>query len=307
MRIGLVEGATGGSPSVMAIVDDAKRAEDEGFAIYSMANIFSHDAVGTLTLAGAQTSRIELATGIVPTYPRHPMAMAQQALTAQAASGGRFTLGIGLSHQVVIEGMLSISYDRPARHMREYLNVLMPLLRGEPVQYEGDQYTYRGQLTVPDAEPVPCLLAALAPVMLRLAGEVADGTTLWMTGAKTVEEHIAPRIQRAASNAGRPDPRIVCGLPIALTDDAGGARDAAAKQFQNYGRLPSYRAMLDIEGAAGPEDVAIVGDEAALDAALDQLEASGVTDFVGAPFTADSGAVERTRAYLADRARQRNG
>lgn len=306
MRIGLIAGATGGSPSLAAIVEDAQRAEIEGFALFAMANIFTHDAIGALTVAGTQTERIELATAIVPTYPRHPFAMAQQALTAQAAAEGRFTLGIGLSHRVVIEGMLDISYDRPARHMREYLQVLMPLLHGEAVRYEGEQYTARGQLSVPDAKPVPCLLAALAPVMLRLAGEFADGTTLWMTGPKTVEEHIGPRIRRAASNAGRPDPRIVCGLPIALTNDAGGARAAAGAQFENYGNLPSYRAMLDIEGAPSPGDVAIVGDEAALDAALDRLESVGVTDFTGAPFAADDGAVERTRAYLADRAKQRS-
>lgn len=307
MRIGLMAGWDPRQPSVTAIVEDAKRAEEEGFTVFAMANVFAHDAIGTLTLVGGLTSRIELTTGVVPTYPRHPMTMAQQALTAQAASGGRFTLGIGLSHQVVIEGTFGISFDRPARHMREYLSVLMPLLHGEAVQYEGDQYTLRGRLRIPDAEPVPCLLAALAPVMLRLAGEVADGTALWMTGAKTVEEHIGPRIRRAASNAGRPDPRIVCYLPIALTGDAAGAREAAAQQFSGYGRLPSYRAMLDIEGAPGPEDVVLVGDEAALDAALDRLAAVGVTDFVGAPFAADDGAVGRTRAYLADRARQHSG
>jgi F420-dependent oxidoreductase-like protein len=302
MRIGLFAGTTGGAPDVMSIVDDVKRAEDEGFATFSLSNIFSHDAIGALTLAGAQTSRIELLTNIVPTYPRHPVAMAQQALTAQAASRGRFTLGIGVSHQVVIEGMLGLSYDRPARHMSDYLEVLMPLLRGDAVRHEGEQYTLRGQLSIPDATPVPCLLAAMAPVMLRLAGEVADGTTLWMTAAKTVEEHVAPRIRRAAANVGRAEPRIVCGLPIALTTDAGAARAAAAEQFQTYGQLPSYRSMLDFEGATGPADVAIVGDETALDHALDRLEASGVTEFVGAPFAADSEAVTRTRAFLADRA-----
>ena len=282
-----------------SIVEDAERAEREGFALFAMANIAGHDAIGALTVAGTRTSRIRLATGVVPTFPRHPTTMAQQALTAQAASGGRFTLGVGLSHQISIEGGYGLSFDRPAVHMREYLSVLLPLLRGEPVQFEGTQYRVRAALRTPDAPPVRCLIAAMAPVMLKLAGSMADGTILWMTGARAVAGHIVPRVTRAAAEAGRPAPEVVCMLPIALTADPAEAHRRAAAQFENYGRLPSYRAMLDREGVAGPGDVALVGDEAALRQQLGRLRDAGVTTFAGGAFDDGSGSLERTRAFLA--------
>jgi len=302
MQIGLM--GLGGT--LDEIVQGAVDAEAAGLASFAVANIFGHDAIGALTLAGARTSRIELLTAVVPSYPRHPAAIAQQALTASAASRGRFTLGIGLSHQVVIEGMYGLSFDRPARPMREYLSVLTPLLRGEPVRVAGESYTFRGALRVTDVHyPVPCVIAAMAPAMLRLAGSLADGTVLWMTGAKAIREHVAPRMRAAAAEAGRPEPRVICALPIALTDDVAAARALAGKQFENYGRLPSYRAMLDRQGAATPADAALIGDEAALDAALRELEESGVTQFNGAPFDDGAGSVARTHAFLAERARER--
>lgn len=300
MRLGIFTGSTGPAAKVTDVVADARQAEAEGFASFAMANIFSHDAMGALTLAAAQTERIELMTAVVPTYPRHPHAMAQQAVTVQAAGGGqRFVLGIGLSHAVVIEGMFGMSFDRPARHMKEYLDVLLPLLAGERVQYQGEQYKGNLFLEVADAEPVSCMLAAMGPAMLRLAGARTDGTILWMTGANAVETHIAPAMNAAAREAGRPDPRIVVGLPILLTNDADAGREAAAQQFANYGNLPSYRGMLDIEGAAHPADVAIIGTEEGLEASLRRLIDAGATDFGAAAFGTEEERA-RTRAFLAE-------
>ena len=300
MKIGIFTGSTGPAAKVTDVVADARAAEAEGFATFAMANIFSHDAMGALTLAAAQTERIELMTAVVPTYPRHPHAMAQQAKTVQAAGGGRrFVLGIGLSHAVVIEGMFGMSFDRPARHMKEYLDVLLPLLAGERVQYEGEQYRGNLFLEIADAEPVDCMLAAMGPAMLRLAGARTEGTILWMTAAKAVETHIAPAINAAAREAGRPDPRIVVGLPIMLTNDADAGREAAAAQFANYGNLPSYRGMLDIEGAAHPADVALIGTEEGLEASLRRLIDAGATDFGAAAFGSEE-EQSRTRAFLAE-------
>ena len=300
MRLGIFTGSTGPAAKVTDVVADARQAEAEGFASFAMANIFSHDAMGALTLAAAQTERIELMTAVVPTYPRHPHSMAQQAVTVQAAGGGqRFVLGIGLSHAVVIEGMFGMSFDRPARHMKEYLDVLLPLLAGERVQYQGEQYKGNLFLEVADAEPVSCMLAAMGPAMLRLAGARTDGTILWMTGANAVETHIAPAMNAAAREAGRPDPRIVVGLPILLTNDADAGREAAAQQFANYGNLPSYRGMLDIEGAAHPADVAIIGTEEGLEASLRRLIDAGATDFGAAAFGTEEERA-RTRAFLAE-------
>lgn len=300
MRIGIFTGSTGPAAKITDVVADARAAEAEGFATFAMANIFSHDAMGALTLAAAQTERIELMTAVVPTYPRHPHAMAQQAATVQAAGGGRrFVLGIGLSHAVVIEGMFGMSFDRPARHMKEYLDMLLPLLAGERVQYQGEQYKGNLFLEIADAESVDCMLAAMGPAMLRLAGARTDGTILWMTAAKAVETHIAPAINAAAREAGRPDPRIVVGLPIMLTNDADAARETAAAQFANYGNLPSYRGMLDIEGAAHPADVALIGTEEGLEASLRRLIDAGATDFGAAAFGSEEEQA-RTRAFLAE-------
>ena len=299
MEIGIFIGGAGAAPSVQNIVEQAQAAEAAGFSTFGMANIFSHDAMGALTLAAAQTERIELMTAVVPTYPRHPHAMAQQALTVQAAAGGaRFVLGIGLSHQIVIENMFGYSFDRPARHMKEYLDVLLPLLNGEPVRTDGEHYRGAVSLDIPDAaKPVSCMLAAMGPAMLRLAGARTDGTILWMTNAAVVESHVAPLLNEAAEAAGRAQPRIVAGLPMMLTSDAAAAKETAAQQFATYGQLPSYRAMLDLGGAANPEDAALLGTEEQLETQLRQLQEAGATDFVGVTFGTEEEQA-RTEAFL---------
>jgi F420-dependent oxidoreductase-like protein len=302
MRIGVgvgVPGAEGGGSALDGLIQDVQELERKGFASAWMANIFGLDAIGALGIAGRATQRIELGTGVVPTYPRHPIAMAQQALTSAVASNGRFTLGIGLSHQIVIENMLGLSYEKPARHMRDYLEVLGPLLRGEAVNHHGPCYQVRAQLQVPGAPRVPVLVAALGPTMLDLAGRLSDGTITWMAGARTLETHIVPRIRAAAAKAGRPAPRIVAGFPVAITAKPDEARERAAKLFAIYGQLPSYRAMLDREGAAGPADVALAGDERSLSQALARLRDVGVTDFNAAVFPVEEGSVERTIDFLA--------
>jgi len=271
--------------------------EARGFHTLWMANIFGFDAITTLATLGRETSRLELGTAVVPTYPRHPTAIAQQAVTAGVAAGGRFTLGIGLSHKVVIEDMLGLSYAKPARHMREYLEILAPLLRGEVVQHEGAEYTTRNlKIDVPGAQKVGLVVAALGPAMLKLAGKHADGTITWTTGPRTLAEHIGPAIRQAARAASRP-----AGLPIVLPQDADAAKEVIAKQLAIYGQLPSYRAMLDREGAEGPADIAIVGDEKALDAGLARLRDGGVTDFDAAIVPVDGGAEARTLDYLASK------
>ncbi len=302
MRMGVMSGATPGADSdIDGIVARAKDLEARGFHSLWMANIFGLDAITTLAIVGRETERIELGTAVVPSYPRHPTAMAQQALTTQAASGGRFVLGIGLSHKIVIESLLGMSYDKPARHMREYLSVLGPLLRGENVQHEGEQYRVSLGVKVPGASNVPVLVAAMGDAMLRAAGSLADGTILWMTGPETIAAHIAPKVRAAAEAAGRPEPRIVAGIPIALTPDPEAAREWVNQNLTIYGTLPSYRAMLDKEGAEGPADIALVGDESALDAGLDRLSKAGVTDLDAAILPVDPEADARTLEFLQSR------
>jgi F420-dependent oxidoreductase-like protein len=286
------------SRTVDQIVGQARSLQESGFAKAVAAQVFDHDALTLLALVGSQVPDLELATGVVPTYPRHPIALATQALTVQQATGGRLTLGIGLSHQVVIEGMFGYSFDKPARHMREYLDALLPLLRGEQVQYQGE--TLKAATMAPlgvKAPAPPVLLAALAPVMLKLAGAVADGTVTWMVGRQTLESHIAPRITAAAAEAGRPAPRIAVGLPVSVTADVDAARQLAATQFVVYGMLPSYQAMIEKEGQDGPAGMAIVGDEDTVAAQLAAIADGGATDFVAAPYGSPDD-IARTMALL---------
>jgi F420-dependent oxidoreductase-like protein len=226
------------------------------------------------------------------------MTMAQLALTAQAGTNGRLVLGIGLSHKVVIEGMFGMSFDKPAIHMRDYLSILGPLVRDRSVNYAGPVLTFRGSVEATGVAPFPVLIAALAPAMLRLAGTLADGTITWMTGPRTVSDHIIPTMHAAATEAARPTPETIVGLPFCLTNDVAAARERAAKEFVIYGQLPSYRDMLDREGMAGPADLAVVGDEKAITAAVERIASTGATELCANVFGSKEDRV-RTQAFLA--------
>jgi 5,10-methylenetetrahydromethanopterin reductase len=297
MRIGVgLQDPTGPAP-MTALREQLQRAADQGFASVWMSNIFGVDALTALAVAGSQVPGIEVGTAVVPTYPRHPAALAQQARTVAAAVDGRLVLGIGPSHRIVIEDMFGYDYGKPILHMREYLDVLLPLLDGQPVAFTGTTVRANIGLTTPNPGRVPVLLAALGPQMLKLAGERTDGTVLWMTGPATVRDHIVPTITAAAAGAGRAAPRVVCSLPVCVTDDPDGARERATQVFAIYGDLPSYRAMLDREGAAGPAEVAIVGDEDTVAAQIATLAEAGVTDFTAVEYTGGPEGA-RTRAFL---------
>ena len=299
MRIGIMIGSDRKPYTIEQIVEFVTAAEQADLDSAWMANIFGFDAIMTMTLAARATQKIKVGTAVTPTYPRHPAAIAQQALTAAAATNNRFVLGIGLSHQRVVEGVYGLSYARPAKHMREYLDILMPLVHHHSVNVEGEQYTTRGvKIEAPGAESVPVVIAALGPVMLRLAGSIADGTNTWMVGPRTMETHIAKTINEAASEAGKPTPMIVGNFPVVVTDNADKVREELIEPLTIYGELPSYRAMLDKEGYSSPVDAALIGDEKTLRSRIDEIESSGVTDFGAAIYDAEPGAFERTLAFL---------
>jgi F420-dependent oxidoreductase-like protein len=298
MRIGL----SGGAASAERMVEQAKRAEAAGYHSMWYPSAIGIDPLAAIAMAGAATERIELGTSILPTYSCHPSLMAQRALaTSLAMDRAGFTLGVGPSHQPVVEGMLGLSYDRPGTHSEEYLQVLAPLLRGEAVSFSGQEYRVNAPARGEPAHPVPLLLAALGPRLLRVAGQLADGTILWMGIARAIETHVAPRIRAAAEAAGRPEPRIVAGLPIVVHDDVDEARSTAAQVFANYGVLPNYQRLLAHGGVSSPADAAIVGDEATVTAAVQGLFDAGATDYWAAifPVGADrAGSRNRTRALL---------
>ena len=302
MRIGVFVGAsTADLMSLDELIGRIKQAEADGFDSFWAPHISArgYDALTVLALAGAHTSRIELGVGVVPTYPRHPVALAQQALTTAAASGGRFALGIGPSHRPGIEGSFGMSYDRPALHTREYLSVLRPLMEEGRVQFSGEFYNVNAELDVPNRPQCPVLISALAPRMLRLAGERADGTITWMAGPRTIREHIAPRIGQSADAHGREAPRVCVGLPTAVCDDDAAGRRQAAADFERYGQLVNYRRVLDIEGVEGPSEVAVVGNEASLRRQLEEFAAGGATDFIANIFAVGDDGESEARTYAA--------
>ncbi|MCW2903333.1 MAG: Luciferase-like monooxygenase [Streptosporangiaceae bacterium] len=297
MRIGVSLSDPTGPDALTVLRDEIQLAADDGFASAWKSNIFGLDAVTALAVAGSQVpASMELGTAVVPTYPRHPAALAQQARTAALAVGDRLTLGIGPSHKVMIENQFGLSFDKPVRHVSEYLSILLPLLDGERASFDGETLHAHIELTIGNRRRVPVVLAALGPQMLRIAGERTDGTVLWMTGPKTVRDHIVPTITAAAQAAGRPAPRVICVLPVCVTDDAEAARERAARVFEMYGRLPSYRAMMDREGAEGPADIALIGDEDTVGAQVEALAQAGATDFVAGGFSRRD--APRTRAFL---------
>ncbi|MCH7580059.1 MAG: LLM class F420-dependent oxidoreductase [Chloroflexi bacterium] len=297
MRISLFRDAG----NIDQLTKDVQAAERDGFHGVWFGQIFGGDTLTAIALVGAQTERIELGTGVIPTYLHHPFSLAQQALTVGAAAGGRFVLGIGPSHQPVVEQMWGLSYEKPARHVREYLSVLRPLMDEGHVSFSGDVYKVNAGVQVPGAKPVPIIISALAPMMLRIAGELADGTVTWMAGRKAIETYVAPRINKAAQEAGRPAPRVCVALPVAVTNDLEKTRERAAQVFNMYGQLVNYRRVLDIEGVDGPANVGIFGTASEIEQQFRAFADAGATDLLAAIFPGSDDAeqsMQETRDLL---------
>ena len=276
------------SPEAVNAVDDlaerAQRAADAGLASLWLAQMYDADALTALALIGGQVSRVTLGTAVTTIHLRHPIAMASQVKTAQAAVGGRLALGLGTGHRATVEERYGYSFDRPALRMREYLTALLGLLRDEEVSYRGQTVTAdtTGWPTrVAGSTPPPVLLAALGPLMLRVAGEVADGTITWLAGPRTLAGHVTPLI--TAASGQRPAPQVVACLPACLTSQPDAVRDRAAAALAFYANVPSYRALLDREDATSPADVAIIGTERDIEQAISRLANAGATHFVANP------------------------
>jgi 5,10-methylenetetrahydromethanopterin reductase len=298
MRIGINGSDKLVRPDLHEIVADAQAAESAGFASYWLAQTALVDATAALGLAGTATSAIELGTAVVPTWQRHPQALAAQALTTQAATAGRFTLGIGLAHKPAVEERLRMKWEKPIRHMLDYLDVLQPLLAEGTVDHHGEIWSFVGESARPTDVAPKVMLAALGEQMLRIAGRRCDGTILWCVGPVTLERQIVPVISEAASDAGRPAPSVVCSLPVWVTDDPAPARDFVGAILKDYATLPSYRAMLDIEGVHGVEDISLIGGEAEVADGLAAIAAAGATDFTAVVMGGSPDELARTRAVL---------
>jgi F420-dependent oxidoreductase-like protein len=311
MRLGLMIGSDREQPygkRVEAFVDDARFAERAGFNSIWVPQVPGYfDALTLIALMGSATQRIELGTAVVPVQTRHPVAMAQQALSTQAACEGRLALGLGPSHHWIIDDQLGLPYERPAHLMRCYLEVLGAAFRGPgQLDVENDLYRVHSPLDVTDVA-IPILIAALAPVMLRIAGECTSGTILWMADERAIREHVVPRITEAASGAGRPAPRIVAGIPVTLcaSREVDAARQTASEVLGHAGYSPNYQRLLERGDAKDVGDLAAAGDEAAIEARLRSFRDAGVTDLAArvVPLGRDRAARlesrDRTRAFLA--------
>jgi F420-dependent oxidoreductase-like protein len=291
------------------LVSDGRACEDAGFASFWIAQVPGYlDALTAAALLGQSTTRIEIGTAVVPVQTRHPLIMAQQALTTQAACAGRFTLGVGASHHWIIDGQLGLPYEKPARLLADYLGVLQPGLAGPGlVDVENESFRVRSPIDVSDSNPTPVLVAALGPVMLRLAGEHADGTILWLADERAIESHVVPRISAAARSAGRPAPRIVAGVPVALCPPHAveAARAYASEMLGHADVSPNYVRLLDHGDARDVGDTMAAGDEAAVIQRLSRYRDAGVTDLVArvVPLGGDAAARRvsrhRTESFLA--------
>ncbi len=293
---------------VERLVGAAQKAEREGFASVWFPQVpDDFDALTAVVLMGSATTRIELGTAVVPIQTRHPVAMAQQALSTQAVCDGRLTLGLGPSHHWIVEDMLGLSYDRPAHQVRNYLDVLNAAFDGPgPVDVENDGYRVHNPLDITDIVPTPILLAALAPVMLRIAGEHASGTILWMADERAIGEHVVPRLTKAAAGVGRPAPRVVAGVPVVLCrdDEVDGARVWANRALGHADYSPNYQRLLDQGDATDVGDILAGGDEAAIVERLGRFRDAGVTDLavrvlpLGADRESRIASWNRTQAFV---------
>jgi F420-dependent oxidoreductase-like protein len=312
MRIGLMVGSDKErtrAERLDGLLADGQRAEAAGFTSFWVPQVPGYlDALTAIALLGRVTDRIEIGTAVVPIQTRHPIPMAQQALTTQSACSGRFALGIGPSHDWIVQGQLGLSYTRPARLTRDYLQVLNTAFTGPgSVDVENESFRVHSPMDVADPTPLPILLAALGPVMLRIAGEQTSGTILWMADERAVGDYIVPRISAAATNAGRPAPRVVAGVPVALcsNNDVDVARAYASEMLGHAEFSPNYLRLLDHGDATDVGDTMAAGDEDAIIARLLRYRDAGVTDLAVriVPFGADANARvalrNRTQDFIA--------
>jgi 5,10-methylenetetrahydromethanopterin reductase len=289
-----------GRSVVDSYVELVSRVAEEGFTRMWTAQLpWQADLLSVQALALREVQGIELGVAVLPIQVAHPMLTAQRALTLNAISGGRFKLGLGVAHPSFSEDLWGVPWEKPVRRMNEYLDGVLPLLAGEEAHAIGEMVTTGGSLRISDVPAPPVYVAAMGPQMLRVAARRTAGTITWMTGLKTLANHIGPTLREAAAAAGRPEGavKVLASLPVCVTDDTDGTRAQAAERFALYGTLPSYRAMLDREGFSNPEETALIGDEATVADRIDEVRGAGVDEFLAFPF-GDEESHTRTRALL---------
>ncbi|MER7451535.1 TIGR03564 family F420-dependent LLM class oxidoreductase [Nocardia beijingensis] len=243
----------------------------------------SYDAIALAGIVGRAVPGLTVGTSAVPITARHPLLIAGQAQTTQAATGGRFTLGLGLGARFLAEPVFGGSFDRPITRLREFLTALRTVLHTGTVDFHGETLTAAAPLPAAVAgarPPAPILVAAMGPQALRVTGELADGTLPYLVGPKALEEHIVAPITAAAERAGRPAPRITVLVPGVVTADVDAARAAAAAQTAFYDDIPSYARVIELSGASRAAELVVIGDEELIAARVAEYFAAGATEVV---------------------------
>ena len=311
MRMGLQVSADRGryATKVEKMVADARWADEAGLdSVWTPQIPDEFDVMTAATLLAAATSRIEIGTAVVPVQPRHPVVLAQQALSAQAVAGGRFVLGVGVSHNWIIEDMLGLPYERHATTMRCYLDVLDQALAGPgTVDVQNELFSIHQPLDITDITPTPVMVAALGPVMLRLAGQRAAGTILWLADERTIASHVVPQITRAAEQAGRGAPRIMAGVPVCLCrdDEVGAAMNRTNRTLSEVATSPNYARLMEHGDAKAIGEILVCGSEATMEQRLRRFAEAGVSDLNARIVPLGDGRDEvkasalRTREFLA--------
>ena len=284
MRIGMTVGPERAryATKVERLRAAAQWADDAGLASIWVPQIPDEfDALTMAAIVGEVTTSVEIGTAVVPVQPRDPIALAQHALSVQAVCDGRLALGLGVSHHWIIDEMLGLPYDRPAATMRAYLDVLDQALRGPGhVDVENELFRIHNPLDITDVTPTPVLIAALGPVMLRLAGERTDGTILWMADERAIATHVAPTITAAAEAAGRPAPRIVASIPVCVCrDDEVDIAVARTNRVLSEAEMsPNYQKLLEHGDADEVADLLAAGSESTIEKRFRAFADAGVTD-----------------------------
>ncbi|WP_245645752.1 TIGR03564 family F420-dependent LLM class oxidoreductase [Pseudonocardia acaciae] len=288
MQIGTVfpqqpSGAPEPSNFVDATIEQGRLAHELGVRSAWFGQLMSYDSPALATLVGREVPGLTVGSSAVPIIGRHPVLLAAQARTAQAATAGRFQLGIALGAGSFLDPLLGTTTSRPIAHLREFLTALGPLLRTGEVDYAGELVTARTPWPsdLPGAQPPPpVLVAAMGPQALRVTGELADGALPFLAGPKTLAEHLVPTLTKAASAAGRPAPRVVAFVPATVTSRPDEVRAGAYEQLAFYESIPSYRAVLDRDGVVRAGDLALVGSPDQVADGLRRYADAGATEIV---------------------------
>jgi F420-dependent oxidoreductase-like protein len=284
------------------VVDQAKRAHALGVRQVWVAQQFDHDAISLAGLIGAAVPGLGVGTSVVPINPRHPLIVASQAQTAQAASHGNFSLGLGLGAHEPERVAFGNAWPNPVGRLREHLQILRSIFDTGSVDFHGNQFSASPAwpVKVSGGTPIPLYVAAMGPKALQVTGELADGTLPYLAGRRTIAEFIEPTIAKAAADAGRPKPRVIASVPVLVSDDVDAARAVAAQHLAFYATIPSYQKVIAREGVDDVADLAAVGSADSVRLQLQSYLDAGATDVVLTPLdrTAPSEELWRLAAAL---------